>query len=107
MNIHFALKVVQLFDKTLFSRRGARPVQSTTLVPGCIIRRSLLGYHKCTGEERLAAWATATYSYYLVQVWCQINSLMRRMDITTLMLHTYIYWIHTDAMITDAVINDA
>ena len=22
-------------------------------------------------------------------------------------LHTYIYWIHTDAMITDAVINDA
>ena len=23
------------------------------------------------------------------------------------MLHTYIYWIHTDAMITDAVINDA
>ena len=24
-----------------------------------------------------------------------------------ILLHTYIYWIHTDAMITDAVIKDA
>ena len=24
-----------------------------------------------------------------------------------MVLHTYIYWIHTDAMITDTVINDA
>ena len=31
-----------------------------------------------------------------VDIYCQI-----------IMLHTYIYWIHTDAMITDAVMKDA